>query len=143
MISILISSESRYPISRPKIKVKVEEVLKRQKVNDVEISVLIVGERKTRQLNKQFRQIDEPTDVLSFPLEEPRDERGILRLGDIVVSYPHAQRYAREENRLVDEVIFELVEHGLMHLLGFTHKEGLNFNGNFSLKHAQIANLKV
>jgi len=143
MILTLISSESRYPVSRSKIKAKIEEILKHHKVNGVEVSVLVVGERKIRQLNKQFRQTDEPTDVLSFPLEEPRDKKGILRLGDIVISYPHAQRYAREENKMVDEVILELAEHGLLHLLGFNHQEGLNFNGNFSFKHAQIANLKI
>lgn len=127
MISILISSESRYPISRKKIKEKVGETLKRAGLDEVEVSVLIVGDRKIRELNRQYLKIDEPTDVLSFPLEEPRDEDGILSLGDIVVSYPQAQKWAREKNRLVDEVVLELTEHGLLHLLGFKHDDGLEF----------------
>ncbi len=109
----------------------------------MEVSILIVGERKIRQLNKQFLQINEPTDVLSFPLEEPRDKKGILRLGDVVISYPLAQKYAREENKLVMEVILELMEHGLMHLLGFNHVEGLNFNGSFLGKNIHVAHLKI
>lgn len=127
MISILISSESRYPISRPKIKAKIEEILGKFGVDDVEVSLAIVGDRKMKQLNQQYRQKDETTNVLSFSLEEPRGEEGILRLGDIVVSYPEAQKEALEENKLINEVLLKLVEHGLMHLLGFNHDNGTEF----------------
>jgi probable rRNA maturation factor len=127
MISILISSESRYPINRKKIRQKVKQVLGRGGIEDVEVSVSVVGDRKIRQLNRQYLKIDEPTDVLSFPLEEPRDREGILRLGDVVVSYPEAQKWAREKNWFVDEAILRLVEHGLLHLLGFKHDNGTEF----------------
>lgn len=127
MISILISSESRYPINRKKIRQKVKQVLERCNVEDVEVSVLVVGDRKIRQLNRQYLKIDEVTDVLSFPLEEPRDEEGILRLGDVVVSYPEARKWAREKNWFVDEAVLKLVEHGLLHLLGFKHDNGTEF----------------
>jgi len=130
MISTLISSESRYPICRPKIKAKVEEVLRRFKVDEVEVSIMIFGDRKIRQLNKQYRQIDETTDVLSFALEESRSEDGLLRLGDIAISYPQVQAIAREQNLLVDEVVNRLVEHGVLHLLGFEHDEFGDFKLN-------------
>jgi len=127
MLSVLISSESRYPVSRKKIKEKIAEVLKRFNLDDAEVSLSIVGNRKIRELNRLYRKIDEPTDVLSFPLEEPRDSEGILRLGDIVISYPVAQDWARERNKFVEEVILELTEHGLLHLLGFEHDNGVEF----------------
>lgn len=96
-------------------------------LEEVEVSVAIVGNRKIRELNRKYRQLDQPTEVLAFPLEEPRDEMGILRLGDIVISYPQALDLAREENKFVDEIILELVEHGLKHLLGFTNDNRPNF----------------
>jgi len=127
MISILITSGSRYPISRPKIKAKVTQMIEDSGLQDVEVSILIAGERKLRQLNQQYRQLDQATEVLAFPLEEPRDQEGLLRLGDIIICYPEAQEIAREENKFVDEVIDELVEHGLKHLLGFNHDNSLKF----------------
>jgi len=130
MISTLISSGSRYPISRPRIKAKVTEIFKPLLMDGIEVSIMVVGDRKIRQLNKQYLQIDEVTDVLSFALEEPRGEDGLLRLGDIVISYPQAQKQAREGNILVDEAINRLVEHGLLHLLGFNHDEFGDFKIN-------------
>ena len=89
----------------------------------------IVGDRRMRQLNKQYRNIDDTTDVLSFGLNESAEKSepfveapdNILRLGDIVVSYPQAITEAAEENKLVDDTIVELVLHGLNHLLGIHH----------------------
>lgn len=121
MVFVLISSESRYPIDRKKIRHQVQEFLGRAGLEDVEVSILVVGTRKIRTLNREFRKIDEPTDVLSFIQETPRDPDGILRLGDIVICYPVARSQAAEEEKLVDEKIAELVEHGLRHLLGEHH----------------------
>jgi len=92
-------------------------------MNEVEVSVAVVGGRKIRSLNKTYRQLDESTDVLSFPQEGSRDPDGILRLGDILVCYPQAIEQAVEEDKMVDEKINELVEHGLRHLLGIHHPE--------------------
>ena len=123
MISVLIISESRYLVSRDKIRQAIKSLLVSERLNDVEVSISIVGARKIRKLNRQWRQIDKETDVLSFPLEEARDITGTLRLGDIVVCYPVAIKQAQTENKLVDDKINELVEHGLRHLLGQHHEE--------------------
>lgn len=123
MISVLIISESRYLVSRDKIRQAIKSFLEMQRLDDVEVSISIVGARKIRQLNRKWRQIDKETDVLSFPLEEPRGVDGTLRLGDVVVCYPVAIKQAASENKLVDDKINELVEHGLRHLLGEHHEE--------------------
>ena len=117
MISVLITSESRYPVDRQAIRQAITRVLKEEGIDGIEISVLVVGGRKMRQLNRDFRKIDEETDVLSFPLEEARGPDQILRLGDIVICFPAARELARLENKLVGEKIIELLEHGLKHLL--------------------------
>jgi len=121
MISVLISSESRYPVDRKRIRQKLAEFIKNIGLDDVEVSVLIVGSRKMRELSRQWREVEGQSDVLSFPTEEPRGPDGILRIGDVVVCYPEAREKAASEGKLVDEKIEELLEHGLRHLLGEHH----------------------
>jgi len=118
MISVLIFSESRYPIHRAKIKTTISEYLRNAGVEDVEISVAIVGSRKIRQMNKKWRGFDEPTAVLTFALDEPRDEKGILRIGDIVISYSEARVIAQEDNLTMDEAVDKFLIHGLNNLFG-------------------------
>ncbi|MBI4999249.1 rRNA maturation RNase YbeY [Candidatus Gottesmanbacteria bacterium] len=126
MVKVLISSESRFPINRKSIKSVVETFLNEQKIkSEVEVSISIVGDRKMRELNKKYRNLEETTPVLSFSLDEgkpfvnPPDE--VLRLGDIVISYPQTVAMAAAENKLIDQKISELVRHGLSNLLGISH----------------------
>ena len=116
--SVLIDSESRYPVHRRKITKTVEAFLGEARLEAVEVSISIVGTRKTKELNRQWRKLDEPTTVLTFGLDEPRSIDGLLRLGDIVICYPLAQVIAQEDNLLVDQAIDKLVVHGLNNLIG-------------------------
>lgn len=125
MTHVLISTESRFPVNRKLIKGVVEKFLSEQKIkSEVEVSILVVGDRKMRELNKIYRGLKESTPVLSFSLGEgkpfvnPPD--GILRLGDIVISYPQMVTLAANENKLIDQKIGELIRHGLANLLGIT-----------------------
>lgn len=124
--SVPIFVESRYKVDRKKIKKRVEEVLaKNGIVGPVEVSIAIVGDRKMKQLNSQYRGLDKTTNVLSFsqtegePTVMPTD---VLILGDVAISYPMAIKEAADEEVLVDDRICFLVEHGLMHLLGHHHE---------------------
>lgn len=127
---ILIKSESRFPITKKQIKKRIKEVLKKQGLtSSIEVSLAFVGPRKIRQLNRDFRGIDRSTSVLSFSqMEKKADEpfhllpNEVMRLGDIVICYPEAQRLASQEDILVEEEIDHLVEHGLLHLLGIHHQ---------------------
>ncbi len=118
MNSVLITSESRYPINRRKIKETVLGYLKNLSIEDAEVSVAVVGSRKIKELNKSWRNLDEPPTVLTFALEEPRGADGILRIGDIVISYPEARIIAQEDNLSMDGAVEKLVNHGLNNLLG-------------------------
>lgn len=124
-LKLEISADSRYSFDRKKIKAALEETLKDQGIEgDVLISLSVVGERKIRELEKKFFNRDEVTDVLSFPLSEGEPMPGepdVNNLGDIVVCYPQAKRQAMQWNRLVDDEIAFLVQHGLLHLLGIHH----------------------
>lgn len=131
MISVLFQTESRYPVDRKKIRAAVERVLSAKVHSDTEVSISVVGDRRMRRLNQQYRQKDYATDVLSFGLNDPIDKNiafvempdEVLRLGDIVVSYPQAVAQAGSEDKLVDDKVIELVLHGLNHLLGMHHPE--------------------
>lgn len=131
MIKLLFSTESHYPADKKKIQTALEKALKGKVKRDVEISVSIVGNRLIRKLNKEYRKIDAATDVLSFSLNESKDINTefitppdkLLRLGDIIISYPEAVMHAREENMLVDDAVNMLALHGLNHLLGIHHPE--------------------
>ena len=125
-VKILIYVESRYKVSRKRIKAAIWSVLEENRVqNPMEVSVAIVGDRKMAKLNKQYRDKDGTTNVLSFPLSEgtpsylPTD---ILRLGDIVISYPMVIKEAAAQELMVDDRVDELVQHGMLHLLGLHHE---------------------
>lgn len=127
---ILFKTESHYQIDRGRVRKKIEDVLRQKGVKgNIEVSVNIVGDRLMKALNKKYRNLDETTDVLSFPLSEDVKDKlfvdppdNILRLGDIVISYPQAREDALEENKLVDDKVDELVEHSMNHLLGQHHE---------------------
>lgn len=120
---VLLFSESRYLVDRRKIRKTITDILEKREVEGpVEVSISIVGKRKAQALNKKFRNEEGPAVVLTFSIMEgkptllPPD--GILRLGDIVICYPLAVSNAAKRETMVDEEINELVEHGLLHLLG-------------------------
>jgi probable rRNA maturation factor len=115
---VLISSGSRYPINRKRVRETTLKYLENLGIDEAEISVAVVGSRKIQDLNRKYRNLNEPTTVLTFALEEPRDEEGILRIGDIVISYPQARIIAEEDNLSMDEAIDKLLIHGLNNLLG-------------------------
>ncbi len=135
MVNILISSDSRYPVNKLVIQSTVLEVLQNHKIlSRVEISISVVGSRKIHEINKKYRGIDAPTDILTFALEDaPTSLQHIprvgfvaspdqtLRLGDIILSYPLVVEDASLDGVSVDEEMRLLVEHGVKHLLGIHH----------------------
>lgn len=125
-IQIPIFVESRYKVNRSKIKEAVNNLLGKQEITGpVEVSVAIVGDRKMRELSRKYKNEDKTRNVLSFSLMEGESNHipdDILRLGDIIISYPVVIKEASKEEMLVDDKISQLVEHGLMHLLGLHHE---------------------
>ncbi len=134
MITISISVGSRYPVNRKVIRSCIIEALTKRGVVDAEVSVSVVGSRRMTWLNEHLMKHTGVTDVLSFPQKDPEQadkefpavpkDGPVLptQLGDIVVCFPEAVREARKLGRMVDDQINFLVEHGLMHLLGFHHE---------------------
>lgn len=90
--------------------------------NEAEISILLVDEQTIRELNRRYRDLNKPTDVLSFSLRQGEfcSFAGDL-LGDVVVCVPIARRQARRVGHTTLDEITLLIAHGLLHLAGFDH----------------------
>ena len=94
--------------------------------DDAEVSVTLVDNARIRELNKEFREIDRETDVLSFPLgdengfEVDPDNDAIL-LGDIVISLEKARAQSEEYGHSFRREVAFLLTHSLFHLLGYDH----------------------
>jgi probable rRNA maturation factor len=88
------------------------------------VSVLLVGDKKMRKLNRTYRSIDRTTDVLSFSqLEGPISQTETADLGDIVISPAQARRQADEHGVTMDRELALLLVHGLLHLIGYDHEK--------------------
>lgn len=92
----------------------------------VELGLHLVLPEKSQELNKQYRNKDKPTDVLSFPLDEHGLEKyGILPLGDIFICLEVAQQQTSEMNIPLNQELARLVVHGILHLIGYDHELSL------------------
>jgi probable rRNA maturation factor len=87
----------------------------------VELSIVVCDDPFIHELNKQYRNVDRPTDVLSFPSDETDPESGFRYLGDIIISLPHAIAQASEAGHPLADELSMLAIHGVLHLLGFDH----------------------
>lgn len=87
-----------------------------------EVSIVVTTDRRIRRINREWREKDEATDVLSFPAAEgPRPPGQGRALGDVVISLDTARRRAKEERRPVGSELARYLAHGLLHLLGHDH----------------------
>lgn len=105
-------------------------VLHEENFNDnAEIELTFVDDEQIKELNKEYRNIDKPTDVLSFPLGEngiydKNPENGFYMLGDIVISVDHAEKQADLYGHGIEREIAFLTVHSMLHLLGYDHVDG-------------------
>ncbi|WP_415395752.1 rRNA maturation RNase YbeY [Sulfurimonas sp. CS5] len=83
-----------------------------------EIELIITSKAEIKEINKEHRNIDAPTDVLSFPYED----MPMSPLGSIVISSGHVEEMSKELGHTQDDELTLLFIHGLLHLLGFDHE---------------------
>lgn len=91
-----------------------------------EISVTFVSLEEIHELNREYRQVDSPTDVLSFPQFDDLDElpeEGEIMLGDVVICSDRAKEQAEEFGHSFEREIIYLFVHSVLHLLGYDHME--------------------
>lgn len=90
---------------------------------DGQVSIVLCDDGYIQRLNKEYRHVDEPTDVLSFTMTEGKfSELNPELLGDVVISLETATRLAGSYKHSLSDEVALLVTHGLLHLLGHEHK---------------------
>lgn len=117
-------SFEEYRFNYETIMSKTLETVKHDK--DVAVSVIFVDDKEIHQINKEYRNIDRPTDVISFALQDSEDDfvmEGPKELGDIFISIDTMNAQAKEYGHSVEREANFLFTHGLLHLLGYDHME--------------------
>ena len=123
---VFVSSQGvqRRPMSNAAVRQRAERMLRAIHRPDAELSILLCGDPEIHALNRDFRQKDRPTDVLAFAMSE--GEGGALHpdlLGDVVISFDTARRQAHDAGRTIAFEVTFLLAHGLLHLLGYDHRD--------------------
>ena len=100
-----------------------------REVNEADsgLSISLVDDREIQELNREHRGKDKPTDVLSFPLYEgsgdPEPHTPERLLGDVVISVDTARRQAAEYDAPLQNEVYRLLIHGILHVLGHDHEQ--------------------
>ena len=122
-MEIQIKSARRiHGLKNQKMRQMMEKALKDLGSDQSELSILITGDDQIHELNRQYLNRDKPTNVLSFPMNVDTDGIETGMLGDIVISVDTAKREAAEMGITFHERIYELLIHGLLHLMGYDHE---------------------
>ena len=97
--------------------------IEKLKLKNVMFNVIIIDNKKIHEINKKYRMIDRPTDVISFALEDNKENfiSKIRMLGDIYISYEKVISQALDYNHSQERELCFLAIHGLLHLLGYDH----------------------
>lgn len=98
------------------------EVLKAERIEEpCELSVLLTDDEGIHRINREFREVDKPTDVLSFPMGDMDPRTGRLLLGDMVLNVDRASAQGEEFGHGAEHEIRYLTVHSVLHLLGYDH----------------------
>ena len=122
LIDLQIIEQFQSKLQVPLLENTAQVVLRHQAVvGNAALSIVVSGDEQLHQLNKQFRDLDMPTDVLSFPADYVDPESGVAYLGDILISCHRAESQALAAGHSLMEEIQLLIIHGILHLLGYDH----------------------
>lgn len=131
-VEIFVEKEFREVVDIDWINKIVQQTLKAEGLAPpYEVSMVFTSSEVVRQLNRDYRGLNEPTDVLAFYMlpQKGTDSSfvlppdGVARLGEVIISYPQAAEQAREQGHSSKRELALLVIHGILHLLGYDHEE--------------------
>ena len=121
MLQLLIRPYYRNKVNKEGLIIAANSALGLCMEKEVSVGMVITGDAEIHELNKKYRDVDKPTDVLSFNQNFVDPETGIEYLGDIIVSIPRAKAQASKSGHTLDQELQLLVIHGVLHLAGFNH----------------------
>ncbi len=132
VIGISIEVEFRGLVDEDRATRITQHVLKAEGVAPpYEVSLVFADSNTVQQLNRDYRGVDEATDVLAFGMLPQQEDNssfvlppdGISHLGEVIISYPRAVEQADEQGHSVDKELALLIIHGILHLLGYDHEQ--------------------
>jgi probable rRNA maturation factor len=116
-------------------------------VGDAELAVMLTDDAGIRTLNQNWRGIDKPTNVLSFPALQPTGPRGDddapRMLGDIAIAYETLRREADDERKPLGDHLSHLAVHGFLHLIGYDHENDDDAEAMEALEQEILAHLGI
>jgi probable rRNA maturation factor len=114
-------------------------------LEDYEVSVLLTDDPRMTELNREYRGINAPTDVLAFAMREGEDSEMVApnMLGDVVISLETAERQAITEKHSLEEEVSFLTVHGVLHLLGYDHQTQEDASMMFERQHTILQCLRT
>ena len=122
-MSVEIDDRAESGVSESEIDRVVAAVLLAEAIGEVEVGVIIVGESDMQALNREHRDQDSATDVLSFPIDDDESLPGVPRmLGDVAICLPVVLAQATEREVSPAAELTDLLIHGVLHLLGYDHE---------------------
>jgi len=144
-IDVQLQVESGEGLPGARIRQAVEWVLESQGATPGSgIAIVITTDEEVRRLNRQFRGVDRPTDVLSFEAGPPLISEGAgPYLGDLVLGFPYIQRQAQAEQHTVSDELILAVIHGTLHLLGYDHDSAEHQSRMWSIQDRALQALGV
>ena len=119
MISVETTEAVTIALSSVAVESAIMEVLE-DHASSAEVSVIFSDDKHLHQLNRDYRKINKPTDVLSFELSDPHHPAP-KALGEIYISTETAERQAEEAGHTLEAEMVHLAVHGVLHLLGYEH----------------------
>ena len=131
-IEIFVEEKFRGLVDEDWAKRIAQTVLKAEEVAPpYEVSLVFTDSETVRRLNRDYRGVDEPTDVLAFYMLSQNEvdssfalpPDGVTRLGEVIISYPQAVEQASEQGHSSERELALLIMHGILHLLGYDHEE--------------------
>lgn len=139
-IDIETNSQSNLLPKPVQIEQWISAALNQQALDEAEVSVYIVDEPESQELNHEYRGKNKPTNVLSFPADIP-EELGIPLLGDLVICAPVVEREALEQGKSLEAHWAHMLVHGTLHLLGHDHIDDDEADAMEALETAIIVSL--
>ena len=131
-VEIFVEEDFRGVVDEGWVKEIIQQTLKAEGVAPpYQVSMVFTSSETVRQLNRDYRGVDAPTDVLAFyMLPQKGDDSsfalppdGVARLGEVIISYPQAAKQAREQGHSPERELALLIIHGILHLLDYDHEE--------------------
>jgi len=142
---IEVQIQGDYPVDEARLREAASVVLRQhQTASETGLSVVITDNETVQALNRQYRDVDSPTDVLSFPADAlPPEIDEPPYLGDLIISYPYTLAQAQRQGHDPGHSFALMVVHGTLHLLGYDHDDDAGYAAMWEAQAAALRALQI